>query len=111
MKTRQSKNDRMRKRWQAYRSQGLCGKCGREDDRTRAGLSYCEACWSKRKARHEQYNAAAMRIYYRRKEEGVCVRCGMPRGDSEVLMCEYCRQKMNAAYRRYVKRRKGDQNG
>lgn len=55
------------------KEQHLCARCGKQDERTLSGRTYCEAC---AQLDREQYGGHRRDIYQQRKEQHRCINCG-----------------------------------
>lgn len=80
--TAEEKRAQMRERQRRYRREGRCIGCGKTDERTTAGKSYCVVCAAKQvelqKARAD-----------RRREKGLCTICGK-KARADGVLCTAC---------------------
>lgn len=92
---------------------GICTRCGKalaakERNLCPACLDYVKIIYEHRKARTKLYyqtnaeelKASHRRLYYERKEKGLCVCCGKSAPVEGLTRCQKCREKVNADYRR-----------
>lgn len=69
-----------------------CVLCGQQDERTRSGKRYCQACFDKRARRTNPGDSS--HYYYRNLGENRCASCGKPLPkDYEYTRCPECREK------------------
>ena len=81
----------------------ICRQCGQQDAYTLSGRTYCAECCAikserarKWRAEHPGANAETVRKNReKRKAEGVCVKCGRPKSDSNHVLCGECRAKQH----------------
>lgn len=82
-----------------YKSLGICPECGKR--KAREGKVHCAECAAKRSAYFRKHkdnrNRANREFVKRRKENGLCKKCGKPVDNG--IFCDDCR------YIRNVKRR------
>lgn len=100
-----NKTDRERRRW--YLSHKICPVCGHND--LMGSETVCPECRADKvnnalKNRNkEEYNAYhrkwAKSTYQKRKEAGICTRCGKRKVTEGYVTCAICRSRDNAAKR------------
>lgn len=94
-----------RENYSLLHSLKLCVKCKAQDAYTLSGRIMCAECAEKSNAgrrawrrKHgaeiqEEANRRNRERYWRRREQGLCVRCGKPSGEAQ--MCGKCKAKNN----------------
>lgn len=82
---------------------GVCTRCGQEDAYTMAGRKLCADCCDRArivnnryritdKGRETQRRCEARKVA-RRREEGLCIRCGKRKAKAASCLCHYCTAK------------------
>lgn len=108
----QSEFDKRRR--EVRKSAGLCIKCGQEDAYTMAGRSRCANCSEisrKTDQKRKEKNVKRWKdTLDRRRESGVCPRCGGETSDGYVT-CERCRKKQRIYYHVHKVDKQRGENG
>jgi len=100
-----------------YKAHHICAKCGQQQ--AQSGYIYCLECRMKAREQNEKYRRqrsternSELRAYWKkwrtetyqkRKEAGLCPRCGKRRPPDGKVQCRICtakKRKMNERYRR-----------
>ena len=100
-----NKTTRERRQW--YLSHKICPRCGKND--LMGDETICPECRAKgtnntlKKRNRDTYNSYhnewAKSTYKKRKEAGVCTRCGKRKATEGYTTCAMCREKDNASRR------------
>lgn len=106
-KCREKINKTTRERRQWYLSHKICPRCGNND--LMGDETVCPECRAKgtnntlKKRNRDTYNSYhnewAKSTYKKRKEAGVCTRCGKRKATEGYTTCAMCREKDNASRR------------
>lgn len=105
MKNQERANALRRQHRQEWLAAGLCTMCGKKE--ALPGRHRCAECArissERNKRAYKARQAQAKETYYRRKEQGLCVRCGAPAVKGRT-MCQDCldkskRRRMEIAFR------------
>lgn len=93
---------------QMLRRNHLCRRCKQQDAFTLNGRMYCSECADKfAQRRRNEYRDPKRRkvvretqknIYDKRKEQGLCTRCGRINKDTKHATCSICRAQRRADY-------------
>lgn len=103
MENRHTKYVRESRRF--FTSIGMCPRCGKNElfgDEKRCpecrakSNKYDYERYHKSSRRLEQKKLSANRLYHERKEQGICVKCGTRKADTNHVTCTWCRKKENA---------------
>lgn len=100
-------NEEQRKRRQFLKKIGICPRCGKNklygDEKVclECGANeYATAMSSRERLGKDHYNEVhrnwSYSTYQKRKEEGICTRCGKRKADYGLTTCGICRAKDNA---------------
>lgn len=100
---RKEVNERVNAWRRMQKEHHICRQCGQQDAYTLGGRTYCAECCAvnnerKRKwrAEHPGANAETVRKNRgKRKADGVCVKCGRPKSDSNHVLCSECMAKQH----------------
>ena len=102
MKNQERANALRRQHRQEWLAAGICTVCGKKE-----ALHRCAECArissERNKRAYKARQAQAKETYYRRKEQGLCVRCGAPAVKGRT-MCQDCldkskRRRLEIAFR------------
>lgn len=85
-----------------------CVNCGKQDDRTRKGLTLCEHCAAVNSANYARVDkakkrAARKKAYIKKVQNHICPRCNKPLSEDYFFtVCESCRER----YKEYCRKKK-----
>lgn len=85
-----------------------CVNCGKQDERTRKGLTCCEHCAAVSRLAYERTDrdkkrASQKKSYIKNVQNHICPRCKQPLPENYFfIVCESCREK----YKEYYKNKK-----
>lgn len=88
-----------KKKYYERKQNGLCVSCGKSDELTQSGHSYCFDClermanyrqesWRRNLEKNRQYHRSR---YKERKENGLCPHCGKQIDNPKYILCSRCR--------------------